>query len=179
MLRFKDPENFIAAIYSPVDKSMRLIDRRDAKDGTPLAVTALPDLDGKVTLTAELRGTTAALSATDGNHHVTSAIVDVSNLSPGGAGVLREAGSSASGLTQLRLRQSPQIIPDELLNRELRDADGRYRGEWSGPGIPELAAFGYSGMNDWGKHKHILLDAYRPERPPFFQDWVLVLKAKE
>jgi hypothetical protein len=30
-------------------------------------------------------------------------------------------------------------------------------------------------MDDWGKDKHILLDAYRPESPPFPQDWVLIL----
>lgn len=60
------------------------------------------------------------------------------------------------------------LVTDDHLERKLYDARGGYRGELRGPG-----------WDDFGKDKIILLDAYRPEKLPIPQDWVLVLEARK
>jgi hypothetical protein len=48
-----------------------------------------------------------------------------------------------------------------------------------GSGV-NLSPFGeLAGWDDFGREKHILLDAYRPQKLPYGQDWVLVLEAEE
>jgi hypothetical protein len=178
VLRFHDPANYVAAVYSPREKVIYLLDRKDGK-GEPVALTAVPELGATVTLSAEVHGSTAAVAITDGQHSFTSPIVDISNLTAGGAGVMRSSGGQADHIGRFEARQSSKIQPDTHLDRKLYDAEGKYRGEWAGPGIPGMAAFGWPGMDEWGKEKHVLLGAYRPERPPFFQDWVLVMNAEQ
>jgi hypothetical protein len=176
-LRFHDLKNYLEAVYSPDEEAIYLLDRKDGEDGERLASTSAPILTANIMLSAEVRGRTAAISVTDGVHTYTSAIVDVTNLSAGGVGLLRPVGRATQTYAHFEVRQSPRLLADTQLERKLYDAEGRYRGEWIGPGLPALAAHGRISMDDWGKGKQILLDAYRPDRPPFYQDWVLVLEA--
>jgi hypothetical protein len=178
VLRFHDPKNYVAAMYSPQESAIYLLDRKDGK-AKPLARTPAPELGSTVTLTAEIRGNTAAVAVTDGRHTFTSPIVDIANLAAGGAGVLRGSPPQTDHITRFEVRKSSEIPPDVHRETKLYDAEGHYRGEWAGAGIPGMEAFGWPSMDQWGREKHILLGAYRPARPPFFQDWVLVLKADQ
>ena len=81
-----------------------------------------------------------------------------------------------------KLRKSPALAVDPPSDRKLYDAAGRFRGELRGGGFtmwPSLWDIKRAGWEDFGKEKHILLDAYRPQRLPYAQDWVLVLEAQQ
>jgi hypothetical protein len=88
-------------------------------------------------------------------------------MKPGAVGLLHSDDGPAQSFAHFEVRESPAIARDELLQRKLYDARGRYRGELGGPGWEEF-----------GRDKTILLDAYRPERFPSAQDWVLVMEAQ-
>ena len=180
ILRFHDSRNYLAAIYAPKERNVYLIDRQYGENGTPLAVTPAPNLGAHITLCAEVRGGVAAVSVSDGDHSYTSSIVDIGNRTAGGLGVWREAGQSERA-SRFEARLSPALVTDAALDRELYDAEGRYRGTWRGKGNAAAAGYtdGMPSMDDWGRDKHILLDAYRPDSPPFGQDWVVVLEASQ
>jgi hypothetical protein len=78
--------------------------------------------------------------------------------------------------SKFEVRQSSTLIADPHLERKLYDAKGRYRGELSGPGKAGIKA--WVDWSDYGKDKHVLLDAYRPEVLSTSGDWVLVMDAK-
>jgi hypothetical protein len=166
VLRYHDADNYVAAVYSPQDKAVYVVDRKKGVDGPPLGSTPVPTLDPDFRLSAEVRGGWAAVSIGDGERTYTSRIVSVSNTTAGGAGLRHENEGSAQSFDHFELRKSPTLVTDEHLERKLYDARGGYRGEMTGPGWDDLA-----------KEKIILLDAYRPKRLPMPQDWVLLLDA--
>lgn len=167
VLRFHDVKNFIAARYSPKQKAIYVFERRDGTDGPPLGLTEVADIGPGFRLSAEVRDGAAVVSITDGQHSFTSPIVDVENVSAGGIGLLHQDDGATQSFDDFEVRMSPPIDTDEPLQKKLYDARGNYRGELSGPG-----------WDDFGRNKHLLLDAYRPERLPFPQDFVLVLEAQ-
>jgi Protein of unknown function (DUF4038)/Domain of unknown function (DUF5060) len=175
VLRFHDAGNYVAAVYSPKEKTVYLLDRKDGVDGKPLAGTAVPVIGSNLRLSAEVRGGWAEVSVTDGQHTYSSEIVSVSNTAAGGAGLLHKS----DGAT-LELRQSPTLVTDTHLEKKLFDAQGTYRGEMVGPGMDLGPPFGApTSWDDFGKEKILLLDSYRPERLPAAGDWVLVLENRK
>ena len=140
--------------------------------------TPVPEIGSRIRLTAEAREYWGAVSVTDGQHTYMTPIVnvaggswflpaDVNQIRAGSAGLMHGDGASQI-FSNFEVRRSPTLMRDNHLERRLYDAQGGYRGELSGPG-----------WNDFGKDKIILLDAYRPERLPCGQDWVLVLEARK
>ncbi|MBI4166539.1 MAG: hypothetical protein HY508_12470 [Acidobacteria bacterium] len=59
-------------------------------------------------------------------------------------------------------------VEDARFARKLRNANGKYRSELSGPG-----------WDDYGRHPQVEGDTYKLERPPTMGDWVLVLEAQK
>ena len=178
ILRFRDAENYIAAVYSPEDNSIYISERINGVDGARLGRTATPGFVRRVRLTAEIRDGVVALSVTDGTHRVSTPIVDVNLTGASQVGVIANAGITSPQFNHFEVRRSPELPKDGLLERRLYDRSGTFRGEFNMPGIPEMDALGFTPWKDYGKQKHILLDEYRPPRLPFPQDWVLVLAAE-
>ena len=165
VLRYHDADNYLAVVYSSKDQALYLLDRKKGVDGRPLGSTPVPAIGSDNRLTAEVRGPWSAASITDGQRTYTTPIVDVSNTSAGGAGLMHRDDGTTQSFDNFELRKSPTLVSDSHLEKKLYDARGGYRGELSGPG-----------WDDFGKDTIILLDAYRPERLPSPQDWVLVLE---
>jgi hypothetical protein len=168
-MRYQDAENFIAAVYSPADKAVFLMQQRNGTWTRRLGQVPVAQLDTNVRLTAELRDEFGIVSVTDGQRTYTSRIVSfatrfvsVETPVPGKVGVLH-GGDNAP--TEIEVRRSSVLATDDVLERTLKDDGGVYRGEMSG--TPEWDSF--------ARRKRILLDAYQPQLP-FPQDWVLVLE---
>ncbi len=163
VLRFHDPDNYLAAVYSPKTQTVYLIDREKGTDGPPLGSMQVAKLGSEFRLSAEVRGKWAVVSADDGHETYTSQIVPVTDATAGGVGLKSEGGSQE--FANFEVRKSAELVKDEQLERKLYDAHGVYRGELKG-----------AGWDDFGKEKVILLDAYRPNQLPMPQDWILVLE---
>jgi hypothetical protein len=180
VLRFEDSSNYVAAIFSAKEKVLYWMVRAKGINGGRLGVTPVASLGPNVHLRAESRAEWGMLAITDGQRTYSTPIVDIAGQRPPAAPFVADVSqikAGAVGLTHpdngpsqefadFEVRQSPLIAPDTNLERKLVDAHGVYRGELSGPG-----------WDDWGRNKAILLDAYRPERLPTVQDFVLVLDA--
>lgn len=168
-LRYQDAQNFIAAVYSPTEKSIFLLQQRRGSWTRQLGRTPVTELDADVRLTAELRDEIGIVSVTDGQRTYTSRMVSfATRFAPpetpvsGRIGVLQGRDNSSA---VLEVRRSPVLPADDALDRTLRDGAGVYRGTMSG--TPE-----WDGFN---RRKRLLLDAYQPQLP-FPQDWVLILE---
>jgi hypothetical protein len=164
ILRYHDAGNYVAAVYSPTEKAVYLLDREKGANGDPLGSMPVGAMGPNFVLSAEVRGPWAAVSITDGTNTYTSKIVSVSNTTAGAAGLWHESGSSAQTFTHFELRKSPTLVTDDHLEKKLFDARGIYRGALTG-----------KGWDDFGKEKVLLLDAYQPGPLPMPQDWILVL----
>lgn len=164
VLRYQDSDNYITAAYSAKDKRIFIRERRDGREGPQLGLNDASMLAPQARLSAEVRGGTAIVSISAGTTTVTSPIVDVKSVAAGGMGLMHGDGRAPQSFDNFMLRKSPILIEDDGLQKKLYDAQGKYRGEIGG-----------AGWNDYAKEKHILLDAYRPERLPFPQDWILIL----
>jgi hypothetical protein len=167
VLRHRDASNYVAARYSPAEKAIYFLDRRESRDGQPLGRTAIPAMTTSVRLTVEARGGTAIMSVTDGGSTITSPIVDIHNLASGALGLQHRDAATSQHFRNFEVRESVAFAPQEHLERTLHDAYGNYRGELAG-----------RHWQTYGMKRHVLLNAYRPERMPFPHDWVLVLEAQ-
>jgi len=178
VLRFRDADTYVAAKYSPEEKAVYLLDRRNGSDGRQLGKTSIPTIGGRIKLSAEVRGSKAVASITDGQATYTTPIVDVAGMAAGSAGLLHPGHSPGQRFAHFELRRSPILIKDSALARQLYDARGLHRGDLKGSSA-QLPAGKVSGWDDFGRDKHILLDAYRPEALPASGDWLLVLDATQ
>jgi hypothetical protein len=174
ILRYQDPENYIAAVYSGTDKTLSLHRRAHGENGSPLGVTVAPVADGSARLRTELRDGFGIISLTDGQRTYSSPIVSFDSLFEppiqvvaGAAGVMHPREGKVD-LGSFELRASPTLLEDAHLETKLYDAKGVYRGDISSS----------PGWVDFGKRKLILLDAYRPEAFPYSRDWVIILEKK-
>ena len=172
VFRYKDINNYIAAIYSGKHHSLYLIEHKDGKSGKPLGRTPVSLSGPKLRLIAEVRGSTAILSLTTAARAMTTPIVEFSGNEGRGVGLICDCADTTHIFTSFEVDQSPTLVADRDLERRLYDAAGQYRGELSGPGIQGTVAW-----DDYGKNKLLLLDAYRPEEVPTPGDWLLVLEA--
>jgi hypothetical protein len=178
ILRFHDADNYLAAVYSAKEKAIYLLDRKKGVDGNPIRTTPVTAIGPNIQLTAEVRGTFATVSVTDGQRSYTSGIAHVSNITPGSAGVGNRSDGAVQHFDNFELRRSPVLVTDDHLERKLSDARGTYRGEMAGLGLG-LTSDLESRAGGWGnyaKEKAILLDQYRPPNLPTSGDWVLVLE---
>jgi len=178
VLRYRDTDNYLAAMYSPEERALYLVDRRKGYDGPLLGKTLMPAIGAHIKLSAEVRENKAAASISDGQATYTTPIVDVDNIAAGSAGVLHRGQGPGQRFAHFELRRSPVLIEDSSLQRQLYDAKGEHRGDLVGSGMT-VGAIKVSGWEDFGRDKHILLDAYRPERLPASGDWLLVLDATQ
>ena len=177
VLRYQDADNYVAAVYAPGERALYLLDRQKGKDGAPLGRTALGRLGGRIRLSTEVREDKAVASVTDGQHIYTTPIIDIGNAAAGSAGVMHRGSEGTQHFANFELRRSPVLVKDESLPRKLYDAKGVYRGELVGEGM-SMGEWKKPGWSDFGRDKHIMLDAYRPEQMPAPGDWLLVLEAK-
>ena len=178
LLRYRDADNYIAAMYSPEAQALYLLDRHKGTDGRLLGNTPLPKLGAHLRLSAEVRDNKAAASISDGQATYTSPIVDLTDSIAGSVGLLHRGQGRAQLFKHFELRRSPVLVHDTSLQRQLYDARGFHRGDLKGSGM-EIAGQKYPGWDEFGRDKHILLDAYRPERLPASGDWMLVLDATQ
>lgn len=181
VLRFHDPDNYLAAVYSSKEKVLYLLDRKKGVDGARLRVTPVTSIGPDFRLSAEVRGTWAAVSLVSGDQKYDTGIVRVSNTKVGAVGLIYAAKPSAEkprqDFSNFELRSSPTLVTDAHLERKLYDARGQYRGELTGEGLgPGPSSDPKSGWSSYAREKIILLDSYRPEQLPTAGDWVLVLE---
>ncbi len=167
ILRYLDPDNFLAALYAPDAKRIYFVQRQDGVDSAEVAVTSVESLANPARLSAEVRGSSASVSLSDGARALSSPIIDISIAGPGRFGILGDAPNSAAPTREFAARLS--VAPANVLpaQRKLFDARGTYRGSLEGPV-----------WGAYGQHSIGLLDAWRPEAPPTGQDWVLVMEAQ-
>lgn len=181
LLRYQDADDYVAAVFSAKKKILYLMTRINGVNSGQLGAIPVAKLGMKVHLSAEVRVNWGAASITDGQQTYSTQIVDISGrssnpllpvdvrqLKSGAVGLWHQEDDQVQQFYHFEVRQSPVIAPEENLNRNLVDARGTHRGELSGPG-----------WDDWGRNKALLLNAYRPERFPTNQDWVLVLDARQ
>src|SRR5262249_36154799 len=161
----QDADNYVVAVYSPEDKSLYLIERRKGAEGHRLGKTPVTDVATRITLSAEARGNQAAASITDGERTYATPIVDLSDAAGGSVGLLHHGNGLTQHYTNFQLRGSSALIKDEFLQRGLFDAKGMHRGDLTGSGMT-IGPYKIPGWGEFGRDKHILLDAYRPDRLP-------------
>lgn len=178
VLRYQDADDYVAAVYSVEDRALYLLNRKQGVNSEALGKTPVPAIGSDIRLTAEVRDGWGAASLSDGQRTYTTPIVDItgsltafrpqdlSGVKAGSIGLLHRGGTAQS-FGHFEVRRSPELAPNSRpLERKLYDARGVYRGEMTGPV-----------WDDYARDKVLLLDAYRPERIPSSQDWVLVLEA--
>ncbi|WP_161965940.1 DUF5060 domain-containing protein [Steroidobacter cummioxidans] len=176
LLRYQNPDNYVAAVYSPIERAIYIAERKNGRDGPPRPRTQIKTTAPTVRLMAEIRDTVVAASVFDGDQTYSTAIETVSMIDSGAVGLMHEAPATTQSFSNFELRRSPTLVKDERLERKIYDARGIYRGELAGPGIPDVPQDWPVGWDDFGKRKYILLSAYRPDRPPVSGDLVLVLE---
>jgi hypothetical protein len=180
VLRYQDDNNYIEAYY---DASRQHIYFKRHKDGISQQIGSgisveLLGLDAR--LITEIRGKWGVISLTDGKTTYTTPITDIGDSPIGRFGLSYSGNGMAQRFDNFKLRQSSLSDPGTEVDRKLYDAAGKYRGEMVGPGLVIGGAFGtLPGWSDYGKQTIVLLDAYRPEKLPTPQDWLLVLDATE
>ena len=182
LLRYQDADNYVTAVFSAKEKTLYLMTRISGVNSGKLGAIPVAARGVQIRLSAEVRANWGAASITDGHDTYSTQIVDisggsgsptpgisldVSKLRAGAVGIWHQDDGQVQQFHNFEVLESPAIAPEENLNRKLVDARGVHRGELRGPG-----------WDDWGRNKAILLSAYRPERFPTNQDWVLVLEAR-
>jgi hypothetical protein len=179
IFRYHDSENYIVAIYASEEKAIYIMDRRTGTEERVLGRTSIPEIGARVMLSAEVRADKAVVSLSSGNSTFTTPIVDVSNTTAGRIGIMRHNLDPILRLDHFTLRRSPTLVKENALDRRMYDTQGQYRGRLEGGSGPTLGIIKMEGWGDFGKDKHILLDAYRPEKLPTSGDWLLVLESDQ
>jgi hypothetical protein len=87
VLRFRDPDNYLVAFYSPHFKGIAIHDRRDGAWGEALGVVKTPGIGPDIRLTAAASGDYAALLVTDGKKTWRTPAVKVRNTTAGKTGL--------------------------------------------------------------------------------------------
>lgn len=176
VVRYQDDANYVAATYSPADKAIYLVQRTNGVNGKPLGKTVVPELTAPVRFSAEVQGGKGVVSIADNKRTFTTPIVDIRDVS-GSAGLMQPSEQGVQSFDNFELRRGVEQAIDESFARQLHDAQGRRRGNLTGGPDLSQGSRVMSGWDDFGKGKHVLLDAYQPESLPNWGDWLLVLEA--
>lgn len=174
VMRYRDADNYLAVTYSHERRSLYILERVAGVD-IRLGETPVAQGDGSVRVSTEARGAMAIASLVNSEGTVTTQIVPVRNEDSGGVGYIYP-GDAAVAFQELEIRQSPQLIRDNDLDRNMRDANGKFRGKLHAPPPSDNSALRVN-LEQYARSKHILLDAYRPELLPAPGDWLLVLES--
>jgi hypothetical protein len=179
VLRYLNRSNYIVAAYSAKTSSLYVLERRNGLSGREMGRMKVSHPDASIRITAEVRGGNAVASLESGGEIATTAIVTVSNKGSGRVGVACNCVDMPQYFKHFQVHKSPILVADEHLERTLVDAEGRYRGTLRGPGGPGEIPPRSGDWSDYGRDKHILLNAYLPEVVPMSGDWLLVLDARD
>jgi hypothetical protein len=156
ILRFRDPDNYVVALYSPSLKAIFLHDRKDGQWGPALGRVAVPEIGPKIHLAAAACDKHAAMVLSDGQRTYCTPTVPIDNKTAGKAGVW---------LYQVGERQ-------EFDNFEISRAQ-------FAPGSRDTNAQATPGDGQNDKVVRIRTDQYKAPALPSPQDWVLVLERAE
>jgi hypothetical protein len=167
VFRYQADGRFVAARYLASEKAIVITQHARGDKPSNHIKTSVTSTAKRMRLIAELRDEFAVVSVDDGQQRTTSPIVSLRGEPESGRfGVLHTG--RLEDLRDFEARDCAPLAQSEALERRLVDIRGTFRGELRG--TPEWESY--------GKRKIVLLDAYRPERPPFPQDWLLVLDAR-
>ena len=87
ILRFQDPDNYLLALYTPLNKTICFLDRKNGQYGAAIGKVEVPGIGPKIRLTAAACGEYAALVVTDGKKTYHTPVVQVSNVAGGRTGL--------------------------------------------------------------------------------------------
>ncbi len=87
ILRFHDADNYLVAIYTPWNKTICFLERKNGKYGDAIGKVEVPAIGPRIHLTAAVCGMHAALVVTDGKKSYRTPIVQVSNVTGGKTGL--------------------------------------------------------------------------------------------
>lgn len=87
VLRFRDADNYLVALYSPLLKAIFLHDRKNGEWREMLGRVEVPEVGPKIQLVAAACGEFAALVLTDGQHTYATPVVKVGNTTVGKTGL--------------------------------------------------------------------------------------------
>jgi hypothetical protein len=180
-LRYIDPENFLAALYSAQDSSIYLIEQTGGQFGEKMGHTPV-SVGGKgVRLRAEVRGSVAAVALDSGTQTYSSEIVNVDVAGPAKAGLISAGRKDITGM-RLEVHRGPELSASPV-QRRLIDAEGRNRGELKGSDESDVRRLiTWLDAKPWDEYARtttVLLDSYRPEEMPTSGDWVLILETPQ
>lgn len=158
LLRYRDPDNTILAVYSPTAKGIWFHDVQNGDFGPRLGFMEVPEIGPNVELVAETHGSSASLTITDGQHTFRTSPVVFSNNRAGSVGLwsqpmVCEGGISGGGC---------HLLQDNAGDTKQSFSDFHAS---SITGIPVDANLNLVVLNDW-----------RAPNLPISQDWVLVLE---
>ncbi|MBI4166239.1 MAG: DUF4038 domain-containing protein [Acidobacteria bacterium] len=159
LLRFKDTDNCLVAVYSRLLKSIWIHDRQKGEYGSRLGFMEVPEMGPSVRLVAEAHGSSASLTITDGEHTYRTSPVVVTNMHGGSVGVWSARLSCQGDLGGGGCRAAPRP-PSE---------PGRQ-------GFGSFAAHQIVGVAPDANQNLVILNAWRAPNLPLSQDWVLVLE---
>lgn len=175
VLRYKDADNYVAAVYSSTEKVISIRERKQGVQSAPKGQTSAAELGAEARLLAEINDGVAVVSIADERRTYTSPIVPVEQKESGSVGLSCAADGTAQLFENFEVRSSPPLVADDTLQRDIYDAAGAHRGRLGNPASSGSEA--EAAWNDYGRRKTLLLDAYQPPRPPFVGDWLLILDA--
>jgi hypothetical protein len=176
VLRYVDADNYVAVLHSPAEQSLYIVEHKNGTSGAPIGKTPAPEMGSKRRLSVEARDEMIMASVTDGVRTFSTPILEIGVAKSGAAGLLHRQPGTTQTFDNFEVRSSPRLIEDERLERRIYDATGAYRGTLEGGPMPAHFGPGTPGWDAYARRKHLLLDAYRPERLPASGDWVLVLE---
>jgi len=87
VLRYQDPENYLAAIYSPSLKAVYIQNRVHGDYGPQLGYVRVPEIGSHIRLTAQVSGSRATVAISDGARSYCTSTVQVENVTPGPIGL--------------------------------------------------------------------------------------------
>lgn len=87
ILRFRDFDDYLVALYTPKLKAIYLHDRKDGEWGVPLGQVAVPEVGPEIRLTAAACGEYAAMILTDGRRTYATPTVKLARVACGKTGL--------------------------------------------------------------------------------------------
>ena len=158
LLRFQDSGNSVVAVYSPSLKGVWIQDRRNGDYGSTLGFSDVPEIGPDIHLVAEVHGSTASLTVSDGRHTYQTRPVTVTNTRAGSVGVWSETLVCEKGFFG-----GCQQVPTTTAAKTSQT----------------FSNFSVSKIGDMppgGSPNLVILNTWRAPNLPISHDWVLVLE---